>query len=67
MIENQSKLRKLLCEMKPNVLAALNLNKLNYDHQNLIIPGVDTDRHAIAILSEISLNVVVTVAGDDQI
>lgn len=53
--------------MKLNVLAALNLNKLNHDHQNLIIPGVDTDRHAIAILSEISLNVVVTVAGDDQI
>ena len=36
-------------------------------HQNLFIICVDTDGHAIAILSEISLNVIVTVAGDDQI
>ena len=49
------------------MFGALNLNKLIYDHQNLIIGVVDIDRHAIAILSEISLNVVVTVAGDDQI
>ena len=60
-VENQ-------CEMcYDNVQCALHLNKLIYDNQNLIISAVDTDRHAIAILSEISLNVVVTVAGDDQI